>query len=505
VNNRMSESTYGKLHDEVIKANMLCSITAETITPMFIGGYDGKCYHGRELAYEGIRESSIKGVWRWWVRALLTAAIAKRHSKYVLLDSADEYASRILGSTRKPSKYTIVVNVIKSSYVFIRNYGNILGIPRVELLLKRKDMRDEAVIAPNTLFRINVYRNTDTNREEDEFAIWSLIVSLLFDGIGKGSSRGFGKVKILNRENYVRDLNNLLQKLYSSRKAEEIEKNLKEIINKAVEKAENVLELLEIKPRELRKLSDKPLIEIPLIKEQLMIIKVPRKWFGRAEDATRAIGNATLKLYYKTLNYVKKGFEERQARQRAVRESGKSIHTWILGLPRAQEPPIIQDGKKVEKLRNKLKNELEKLRQRGFYINRANAKKLIEMIKYSERVVSGKKVERVEIPTGYYHLGGEGRDLRLRRRSPIRFTVIRTDDDRYFIAIYAFKSYDWERKRIINFLVHIGAYYIKIRTERGRKTVDVQYFSVTPITNINIDEVLLNIVNNAKEIIETFR
>ncbi|RLE67384.1 MAG: type III-B CRISPR module RAMP protein Cmr1, partial [Thermoprotei archaeon] len=349
----MSKNIYERLQDKLMKSKILYTIRVETVTPILIGGYDGRCYHGNKLGFEGLRVSSIKGIWRWWARALIAAAMMRKHNSYLTLDIADSLIAKIFGSTKISSKYAIMIFPRKFK---MENYELIIEnnkpvkqyntISRIKLISQRKNLRREYAIKPHAQFEIAIYRNRNSKQNEDEFIIWSLITSLLFDGIGKACSRGFGKVKILKvLGDNVEDLNTLLQKLYSSENIENIEKYLKDIINRATEKAENIIDLLKNEHSELGRLADKPLIEIPLIEDKLMIIEIPNKPFNKPADVIKAISNATLKLYHKMLKYLKQN-NERQARQHAMSESGRDVHTWFLGMPRAQEPAIIPDSNK---------------------------------------------------------------------------------------------------------------------------------------------------------------
>jgi CRISPR type III-B/RAMP module RAMP protein Cmr1 len=475
VNNMSRIDIYKQLQDQLIEPHKLCEIDVETITPLLIGGYDGKTYHGNTLSSETLRATSIKGVWRWWARALIAAAIVKKLGKYPrYLNIVDSYLSKIFGSTQKQSKYSIAItNSSKSEqniYDDIENNKSLSKVPRIKLLKMRKEMSREQFIKPGIRFQIVIYRIRDTNNIENQFAIWSLIMSLIFDGIGKATSRGFGKLKI-NRVNVMgefMELEEVIQKLYSSNTHEDIRKYLKEVINNAVNSAEKIVENLKINDKDL---SEEPYIEIPLIDERLMILEVPNKRFEDYINVLKVIGNASLKLYYKAIMHVKEKISIKEAKQRSFKESGKNVHTWILGLPRSQEPLLIQDREeKIEKLKKQLKNKLDNLN--------LSSEALLNRIKFDKR--------GIRVPTGYYYLMGE--NIKLRRRSSVRFTTVKTNSNYFFIVIYAFKTFDWNEK--IYHLVHIGVNYKK------------QNFEVTRIMNISIDNVINTIVHNAKEIIE---
>jgi len=467
---------YRQLQKQLMEPYKLCEIDVETITPLLIGGYDGKTYHDDKLGSESLRAASIKGVWRWWARALIAAAMVKKHGKCPrYLNVVDSYVSKIFGSTQEQSKYSIAVTpqrLNKSSYDVIERLSD---VPRIKLL---REMRRERFIKPGIRFKITVYRTRDTNPIEDQFAVWSLITSLIFDGVGKATSRGFGKLKInrINVRGDFMELEEVIRKLYSSNSHKDIENHLKEVINYAINSAEK----FEIDDKYLSSTLE-PSIEIPLIDERLMILEIPRSQFRDYISVLKVIGNASLKLYYKAIRYVKKKISIYEAKRRSFVESGKNIHTWILGLPRSQELPLIPDhGKKIKDLRKKLENELEKLN--------LSSEVLLNRIEFD------KKRGKIKVPTGYYYL--MGRNIKLRRRSPIRFTTIKTNSNYFFTVIYAFKTADWKER--IRHLVHIGVNYKKI----DEKIVEVENFEVTRVRDISIDDVINTIVHIAKEIIE---
>jgi len=472
---------YRQLQKQIMEPYKLCEIDVETITPLLIGGYDGRTYHGDTLGSESLRVTSVKGVWRWWARALIAAAMVKklgRCPRYI--NVVDSYVSKIFGSTQEQSKYSIVVTphmLNESSYDVIEKLSK---VPRVSLLKMRKETKGERFIKPGIKFKITVYRTRDTNPIEDQFAVWALITSLIFDGVGKITSRGFGKVKInrIDGRSDLRELEEARRKLYSSNNHEEVENCLKGIIENAVDKAEKVREAIgiEINDEDWSALSTH-FIEVPLINNGLMILEVPSKLFKEYRAALEAIGNASLKLYHKVIKYVKERMNVSEAKQKAYRESGKDIHTWILGLPRSQELRIPVDrsecSKKVKELKEKLESELSKLN--------LTSKDLVEKVKPNE------KEAKIEVPTGYYILD---KDIKSRRRSPIRFTVIKTNSG-YFTVIYAFKTFDWEKK--IDRLIHVSFHHDKEKP-----------FEVTLVKTKAppIDDVINTVVCYAKEIIE---
>ncbi|MEM3136993.1 MAG: type III-B CRISPR module RAMP protein Cmr1, partial [Thermofilaceae archaeon] len=67
-------STYSRLRElqrRVRESDRVCRFELTAVTPILIGGYDTRTSH--EVGREGLRPSSIKGVWRWWARIFVSA------------------------------------------------------------------------------------------------------------------------------------------------------------------------------------------------------------------------------------------------------------------------------------------------------------------------------------------------------------------------------------------------------------------------------------------------
>ncbi len=508
-------STYEALQQELLEKDIVFTISARALTPIFIGGYDGRCKHPGGLGFEGLREPSIKGVWRWWARALIAAAIRKAEGVYIDIETADSIVSRILGGSSRrshekvSSKYTIIVSKISTNdYTSIEDYGD---NPRVKLIHmgsegkeRRRRLEPDYVIKPGTNITITVLRNRSTRQVEDKFALWSLVLSLILDGVGKITSRGFGKLKITKVEgDNTSELDSILQELYSSQTVNAVKENLKKLIDKAIEKAQNFIAgVNEEEIIRCAKRYEKPLMEIPLISEELMMLGIPSKTFTTTKQALLVIGNASLKMYHKMLLLLRRKEKEKekvhdvnQVRREAQRISGKDAHTWILGLPRSQEPAIVHNGKEKEReIRKKLSRELRSRFE--------NYEKLVKKVKEVE--IRGQR--RIRIPTGYYYLGVNKEELELRRRSPIRFTLIEAHGSKYFVVIYGFKVFDLEN--ILNGLVHVGVHYERKREGRRVKVINVKRFDVTSITDIlrkegkSLESMIVDIINSVKELIE---
>jgi len=116
---------------------MLARLRLESIGPVSIGGYDTKMSRvidGIEI-YEPFRLSSLKGVWRWWMRAYV-AGVAYDNGfngeelKKIVRDKVNE----LLGSTENASKFGLKPLGLEKLKDYYTNLGYVKNIPRLRLL-----------------------------------------------------------------------------------------------------------------------------------------------------------------------------------------------------------------------------------------------------------------------------------------------------------------------------------------------------------------------------------
>ncbi len=512
----MTTQILGKVQEVMLQRDLVAEIRLETITPILLGGYDTRHCHrlSKDLEiYEPLRPSSIKGLWRWWARALIVAAISDNS---VTLDKIDKMVAQFLGSSERNigcSKYSIITEIINvEKPLNISSKNKIFSkIPWIRLTGYQ-----DKVLPPKTKCIVRIYKNRKTSRIEDKFAVLSLIIGLIFDGLGKAISRGFGKVKITSIK-YIHDhgkedrINRLVENIYKHSRFSDVkgmERALKKLIDEGIRAA---VELLG-KNVHVNTIKEMPLIEVPSINKGFMILKVLSCRFSRYEDALRCIGNVTLKLYHKALAIYKKrslvNFRDALEQARGIR--GNKFNTWILGLPRAQEPPIIEvDGsydqaeKLVEKLKQRLKEKLEKiLKQRGFEdgtLSKA-VREFQRHIKLTVKRKGGIERIKIKIPTGYYFINKQGHVEKLRRRSAIRFTLVSPDHNSYYIVLYGFNTVDWKEKFSEGILLHIGVEY----TQAQVLFKDINPFIIISINHnsIDVDKFISDIIENIQELIE---
>jgi len=219
----------------------------------------------------------------------------------------------------------------------IPKLGSYIEIPRIKLLLmKRRDKGEEDTLRKDNIdsegirkylerikeemrvlitkgirFKIFLYGSKDP--EKVNFAISSLLLALIFGGIGSLTKRAFGSLKLLSykfRNNLMdKRIQDIYQKLQNGKFAEEeLRDMLNELCRITIEYA-----------KKLFNISETQSYEIPIVPSLSNIrIEVIKK--SRSVDLAK-IGYCFLKQSWK----------------RYPKESGRNLHTWILGLPRYQE------------------------------------------------------------------------------------------------------------------------------------------------------------------------
>ncbi|MEM1829776.1 MAG: type III-B CRISPR module RAMP protein Cmr1 [Thermofilaceae archaeon] len=385
------------LQNEMRRSDLVCSFEFRAATPLLIGGYDTFTSHG-DLGREGLRPLSIKGVWRWWARALVSAAIRRRFGKFPSLEGADRVVAKVLGTTRgraSSSKYQIVVTELGVRTVPLREYGEVARLKLLELGGRRGGISRDIVLGRDSRFRVDLYRQANTSPSEDAFAVASLLLALTFGGVGKATSRGFGKLAPIQLScdlAEVRGIFNDLKRLGDGGRVlsgTRLQSNLvieivKRSMNSCVGLAAPLVENMEGAAR-----YEYPLIETP--EEGYYRVLVANRLFNGDLDALQAIGRATLKLYWKALDFVRKGDPPRTAVRRAWSLTGEAYHTWILGLPRGQEP---EEGQR----------------------------------------------------TGYWAEMGRRDPKGIRRKSPVIFVPVGIPiGTRYYVIVLGFKTFDWSK------------------------------------------------------------
>lgn len=169
------------------------TITLKTITPMFLGGADGETPE--------LRAPSVKGMMRFWWRAM---------NGHLSIDELRKKEGELFGSSdEKVGRSKFSLSVRKNDTIEVIQYQPLphhTGNNSYPYLTKNPSCNRDGrcfkgnkpyAITPNQEFECIIRANTDTikNKIEDIFK-----VSVILGGLDKRSRRGFGSIKIINKE-----------------------------------------------------------------------------------------------------------------------------------------------------------------------------------------------------------------------------------------------------------------------------------------------------------------
>jgi len=375
---------------------LIAEIEMQCITPARIGGYNAQPYSPKLELAEKPRTQAIKGLWRWWARAIIAGAkLSAGQSLPQSLSDLDKEISELFGSTDNSSKFTLQLFVDEEETREISSL--VRRVPRIRLLSRRKERQrgERYYYYPKIILTLRANRIQKLSVEEAMFGLSSLLVSLVFSGIGSIVNRGFGKVKIkLKLGPYLKNVKdaNLLRETLSElyKNGDELKVKLKKLINKSLEyasaykrykKSDKEASIKNIPPYSVLLPEGSP----PLF--CMEDFKTQKKDIG---SILECIGKSTMKSEWKTI------------RGKSPKSVGKDFHTWVLGLPRSQKPPYEENRKKVNKL------------------------------------------------TGY--ILDEREDIR--RQSPMGFTILKLEENEYRVVVYGFLTSEYSEK--LSKIKHIG-------------------------------------------------
>jgi len=203
----------------------LVELELQLETPLFAGGYEPLRLDELWI----LRPSEIKGVWRWWARALVAGTLydagqLKGTGKLgILRILTPEEAGRIAeivglrmglgyadprGRLSKASSYSLIVEPIGDVVRFKRVYrggsvmvlGRQVNLQRTNLLaLGSRQQRgwQAEYLAPGARFKVRVEEQLPVSAERAEAALSALALALTFSGFGKGGRRGLGCFRVV--------------------------------------------------------------------------------------------------------------------------------------------------------------------------------------------------------------------------------------------------------------------------------------------------------------------
>lgn len=226
----------------------LATMKITSLTPSAMGGCDPNQHD------DILRGPSLRGLAAWWLRAIVSGK-AYDNGDLQYRDKAIEIQKKILGATEKSSLLLIkpqtnkISKINTSTLTYMTKRGLAINHIRLQLLLmgekdnKRNVLEEMLRIFDATLKIYSFCRSSDF-LDEEALGLYSLTLSLLLEGVGKGARRGLGAVKIesinpsQDVEEYLRK-NNYNGLLEISRKMDG--ETLKKVIEDAVKIAGKVI------------------------------------------------------------------------------------------------------------------------------------------------------------------------------------------------------------------------------------------------------------------------
>jgi len=220
---------------------VLARLALESISPISLGGYDTKMTRniGGVQIEEPFRLSSLKGVWKWWMRAYVAGAAFDSgfDEKNQKIKTA-EIVNNLLGSTELAS--SIGVKVLKTTYDLYKP-KKWKEIPR---LAQMRIKGIERYFALNLHAEVEIYERTALTYPEERLLFGSLLTALKLGGLGKISRRGFGslKVTIKNKSNEaIKDLTEIIKCIEQETNLNKLEPLVKVLIKGTYNTAEELL------------------------------------------------------------------------------------------------------------------------------------------------------------------------------------------------------------------------------------------------------------------------
>jgi CRISPR-associated protein Cmr1 len=180
-------------------------------TPMLTGWYSPEF-----VDPQGLRATEVKGVWRWWARAIIGGAlyeecmlVGESRGGILRRPTRDEIrlisciVGRILGlgyATREgaeASRFTLKIETLTQGLERrARSISGAEGYQRMKLL----SLGGRAInyIPEGATFRVTVDRVRTRYDDAEDLAVKILVLALQLMGVGKGSRRGLGSLDLTN-------------------------------------------------------------------------------------------------------------------------------------------------------------------------------------------------------------------------------------------------------------------------------------------------------------------
>ncbi|RLF00378.1 MAG: type III-B CRISPR module RAMP protein Cmr1 [Thermoprotei archaeon] len=301
-------------------------------TPALVGWYEPELIDKTFF----LRPSSIKGIWRWFARALIAGALydqsylcgKSRGGLYKIKEEEVRAISYLvgkvmglgyvdpLGRESEISRFRLKVSILQRPRIdTIRTHGIIyyrgrrMKLQRLALLSLGRVKNLQYFEGGEFSLTLDLRRSLD--KEGEELALHALILALTLSGIGKGSRRGLGSLDIVDIYDFT------------------VEHDLKKFLNRTYEKAQMLVERYSSNLG-LKCCSKPP--ELP-----------PISVFTKRKSTSGMFISSVYKLgeidWVKVHNFFLRGERCRvlYSRPQAQDILRQNLEAWILGLPREQK------------------------------------------------------------------------------------------------------------------------------------------------------------------------
>jgi len=357
----------------LVNANLVAKIELINITHMRLGGYNARAYSRELQLSEFIRTQSIKGTWRWWLRALLSG------SAWELGTSTDVDISgltkSIAGSTECPSglllqldrattaetQLIIPYNALKQlaglkggsrRHFVVSTLPPRLGLSVMDERLSLEELEELLRVhkTGSLLIHLSVLTAPWNKLSDDEIrvAFGALLIALTLQGSGAMTRRGFGhfrveKIVLGPKGQFLTNYVKASEALSGAIDELSVEQALSALAQEAIQSAKKILGRTPGGRPTGATIPPHPSLSFREGAFTLKVVRVNLTGETRSPELEKLrslgltqtdeaqlrllsrLGRATLKLEWKK----RKGLE--------LYASGRDLHTWVLGLPRSHQ------------------------------------------------------------------------------------------------------------------------------------------------------------------------
>lgn len=327
----------------------LATVRIESLTPSAIGGYDPNIHD------DIFRVTSLRGVAAWWLRAIISgAAYDKGDVRH--REKAIQIQERVFGATSNSSLITIKTKEHVTEQVNARSLTttdkkgrSVAKHIRLRLLLmgEQDPIKKLDGMLRNFRATIDIYSSAKEQKliVEEALGLHAILLSLLLGGLGKGSRRGLGAVK-LRTVSISREVKEFLQDERCEGLLRLPNGVNKETLRMVIDDARRIAEML-LKDVQAGKLSRLP--DIPSLSRRAAEIYITRINKGESSEGRLAALNTILEeLFLRSPTNLERLPNKLQATRlvkKNVREGAITVSeatalgSYILGLPRAAKSP----------------------------------------------------------------------------------------------------------------------------------------------------------------------